>query len=185
MLNFYYYLLRFKKVINFKIISLIGYSGSGKTQFISEAIKLLKKKKKYHVAVIKNIHEHKIDKEEKDTYKYGEAGAVFSITKNISDETTIFIKKEIELCELMNWIVNSPFEIDLIFIEGFRNLDYPTILCIKSWEEFEPQFTDKVVMVSGIICSKNGNESERIKLEIPIINIQNEFEKFLEIFELD
>ena len=139
----------------------------------------------YNVTVIKNIHEHQIDKEQKDTYKYGEAGAVFSITRDISDETTIFIKKKIEIRELMNWIVNSPFVIDIIFIEGFRNLDYPTVLCIKKWEEFEPQLNDNVIMVSGLICSKNSNESKKIKPEIPIINIQKDFEKFLEIFKLD
>ena len=146
---------------------------------------MLKIKKNYTVVVIKNIHEHQIDKEGKDTFKYGEAGAVFSITKNISDETTVFIKKEIKIEELIEWLVNSPFEIDLIFIEGFRNLDYPTILCIKDWEEYEPQLTDNVLMVSGVICSKRSNKNEEIKIEIPIINIQDEFEKFLDIFNID
>ena len=146
---------------------------------------MLKKKKKYSIAVIKNIHEHKIDKEDKDTFKYGEAGAVFSITKNIGNETTIFIKREINIELLINWIVNSPFEIDLIFIEGFRDLDYPTILCIKDWEDLKPQLTENVKMVSGIICSKDTNGNKKTKQNIPIIDIQEDFEKFLEIFEFD
>jgi len=146
---------------------------------------LLKIKKNYQVAVIKNIHEHQIDKENKDTFKFGEAGAVFSITKNISEETTVFIKKEIKIEELIDWLVNSPFEIDLIFIEGFRNLDYPTILCIKNWEELESQLSQNVVLVSGLICSNDIKASKDIKKEITLLNIKDDFEKFLEIFNID
>ena len=146
---------------------------------------MLKKKKEFNIAVIKNIHEHQIDKEDKDTYKYGEAGAIFSITKNIRDETTIFIKREIKICELMNWIANSPYEIDLIFIEGFRNLEYPTILCIKEWDDLRPQLSENIKMVSGLICSKKNNEAKKINIDIPIVNIEEDFKKFLEIFEFD
>ena len=85
----------------------------------------------------------------------------------------------------MNWIANSPFELDIIFIEGFRNLDYPTILCIKDWEDLEPQLTDKVIMISGLICTKDANKSEKTKQDIPILDIQDDFDKFLEIFNID
>lgn len=48
-----------------KIISLIGFSGSGKTTFITNAIRFFKKKLNYDVAVIKYIHEHRVDKEKR------------------------------------------------------------------------------------------------------------------------
>ena len=70
---------------NIKIISVVGYSGTGKTQLILNAISLFKENLNYKVAVIKNIHEHEIDKKGKDSYKYAEEGATFSITKNIND----------------------------------------------------------------------------------------------------
>ncbi len=149
------------------------------------AIKLLKKKLNYNVAVIKNIHEHQIDKEDKDTFKYGEAGAVFSITQNINNETTIFLKKEIELEKLLNWIVNCPYKINLIFIEGFRNLKYPTILCLKEWNNLKPQLTDNIKVISGIVCSKNHKKSKTINLDIPVIDIKENFNEFIEIFNLD
>ena len=139
----------------------------------------------YNVTVIKNIHEHQIDKEQKDTYKYGEAGAVFSITKNIDNETTIFLKKEVNIDELLKWIGSGPYKIDVVLIEGFRNLNYPTILCLKNWEELESQLTTNVKAISGVICSKNFNGTKKIKLDTPIINIQEDFEKFLEIFKFD
>ena len=54
------------------IISVIGYSGSGKTHFIQKAIKRLKTEFNFEVVVIKNVHQHKIDEEGKDSYKFSE-----------------------------------------------------------------------------------------------------------------
>ncbi len=163
---------------------MIGYSGSGKTHFILNAIKLLKKNLNYEVAIVKNIHEHQIDKEDKDSFKYGEAGAQFSITKNVKNETTIFLRKEISIKELLEWITSGPYKIDLIFIEGFRNLNYPTVLCLKNFEEIKPQLTKNVRMISGLICSQNALKNKKIDKNLPIIDIQKEFEKFLKIFNI-
>ena len=163
---------------------MIGYSGSGKTHFILNAIKLLKKNLNYEVAIVKNIHEHQIDKEDKDSFKYGEAGAQFSITKNVKNETTIFLRKEISIKELLEWIRSGPYKIDLIFIEGFRNLNYPTVLCLKNFEEIKPQLTENVRMISGLICSQNALKNEKIDINLPIIDIQKEFKKFLKIFNI-
>ncbi|MFW9898815.1 MAG: molybdopterin-guanine dinucleotide biosynthesis protein B [Candidatus Thorarchaeota archaeon] len=163
---------------------MIGYSGSGKTHFILNAIKLLKKNLNYEVAIVKNIHEHQIDKEDKDSFKYGEAGAQFSITKNVKNETTIFLRKEISIKELLEWITSGPYKIDLIFIEGFRNLNYPTVLCLKNFEEIKPQLTKNVRMISGLICSQNARKNKKIDKNLPIIDIQKEFEKFLKIFNI-
>ena len=163
---------------------MIGYSGSGKTHFILNAMKLLKKNLNYEVAIVKNIHEHQIDKEDKDSFKYGEAGAQFSITKNVKNETTIFLKKEISIKELLEWIKSGPYKIDLVFIEGFRNLKYPTILCLKNFEEIKPQITENVRMISGLICSQNARKNEKIDIDLPLIDIQKEFQKFLEIFNI-
>ncbi|MFX0187266.1 MAG: molybdopterin-guanine dinucleotide biosynthesis protein B [Candidatus Hodarchaeota archaeon] len=163
---------------------MIGYSGSGKTHFILNAIKLLKKNLNYEVAIVKNIHEHQIDKEDKDSFKYGKAGAQFSITKNVKNETTIFLRKEISIKELLEWITSGPYKIDLIFIEGFRNLNYPTILCLKNFEEIKPQLTKNVRMISGLICSQNARKKEKIDINLPIIDIKKEFGRFLEIFNI-
>ncbi|MFX1394478.1 MAG: molybdopterin-guanine dinucleotide biosynthesis protein B [Promethearchaeota archaeon] len=163
---------------------MIGYSGSGKTQLILNAIELLRINLNYQTAVIKNIHEHQIDREDKDSYKYGEAGAKFSITKNVNNETTIFLKKKISIEKLQEWIANGPYKIDLIFIEGFRNLDYPTILCVKNLEEIESQLTNNVRMISGMICSNFTHKNKKINKNLLIIDIQKEFEKFLKIFNI-
>lgn len=167
----------------FRIIGLIGYSGSGKTYLIENAIKLLKKHLNFQIAVIKNIHEHHIDDESKDSFKYNKAGAKYAITKNIYNETTVFMRNEIELPQIMDWISKGPFELDLIFIEGFRNLKYPTILCVKDLDEIESQLTTHVKMISGLICKKKSNRNLD-NLNIPIVDIEKNFQKFLEIFDL-
>ncbi|TFG07086.1 MAG: hypothetical protein EU539_05875 [Promethearchaeota archaeon] len=165
-----------------KIISLIGYSGSGKTTFILNALSMLKKKLNYNIAVIKNIHEHQIDKKGKDSYLFTEHGASYAITKNILNETTIFIKKEINIERIKKWLEAGPFEVDLIITEGFRDINYPTVLCLKDFGEFESQLNDNVKMISGLVALEEKPINEEIN--IPIINIETDFDKFLKIFNL-
>ncbi len=171
-----------KKHLKLKIIGLIGQSGSGKTGFILNAIKMLRENFNFQTAVIKNIHEHQIDKQGKDSFKFIEAGANYAITRNIYNENTIFIKKQIKLLKLIDWISTGPFKIDMIFTEGFRTLEYPSILCVKELEEIESQLTPNVKMISGLICGKK--ELTDYNLNIPIINIERDFQKFLTIFNI-
>ncbi|MGQ4874388.1 MAG: molybdopterin-guanine dinucleotide biosynthesis protein B [Promethearchaeota archaeon] len=165
-----------------KIIGVLGYSGSGKTYFISNAIRLLKQKLNFKSAVIKDIHEHQIDKKGKDTYIYGEAGANYSITLNVYGETTIFIKKEIHFKELIKWLEKGPFKIDILFIEGFKSQTNPSVLCVKNFKDIKELMTENVKALSGLFFKENITEIDDIKL--PIINIIKDFEKFINIFKI-
>jgi len=164
------------------IISVIGYSGSGKTHFIQKAIKRLKTEFNFEVVVIKNVHQHKIDEVGKDSYKFSEAGAVYSIIKNKFNENAIFLKKKINIEELIRWIIKGPFKVEIIFIEGFRNLSYPTILCIKELSEIKPQLNDNVKAISGLITTSKLSQKSEIKL--PIVDAEQNFESFLKIFDI-
>ena len=165
------------------IISVIGYSGSGKTHFIQEAIRRLKSELNFEVAVIKNIHQHKIDEiEGKDSYKFTESGAVYSIIKNKFNENAIFFKKKINIEELIKWIINGPFKVEIIFTEGFRNLDFPTILCLKEINEIKNQLNENVKAISGLITTSKLSQKSEIKL--PIVDAKENFESFLKIFEI-
>ncbi|MFX0042537.1 MAG: molybdopterin-guanine dinucleotide biosynthesis protein B [Candidatus Hodarchaeota archaeon] len=165
-----------------KIISVIGYSGTGKTHFILNATKLLKKVLNKEVSVIKFIHEHQIDKEGKDSYKYSEVGVSYSVLKNIENETTIFLKKDIDIKSIIDWLSKGPYKTDFIFTEGFRELNYPTVLCITNFDEVESQLTRNVKMISGAICLTMDNQKDYLNL--PIINIEKEFKRFLKIFSI-
>lgn len=163
---------------------MIGYSGSGKTSFIVSAIKLLKKNFNYNIVVIKNVKHHPIDKEGKDSYKFNEAGASYSVIQNINNETAIFVgKKELELEVLLNWVENGPFRVDVIFTEGFRDFYNPTVLCVSGLNEVEEQLAENVKIISGIICL--GDLKKIDNLKVPIIDIQSDFLKFVKIFNLN
>ena len=164
------------------IISVLGYSGSGKTYFILNVIDLLKKEKNYHCAVIKNIHEHQIDKEGKDSFLFCKQGAEYAITKNIYNETTIFIKQELNLPALIEWVESGPFKVDVIFIEGFRNVNYPTLLCIKTISEIEPQLNKNVLALSGIFLQTNS--AMKNQMTLPVIDLKENFQDFLNVFNI-
>ncbi|MFW9902289.1 MAG: molybdopterin-guanine dinucleotide biosynthesis protein B [Candidatus Thorarchaeota archaeon] len=169
--------------MKFKIISVIGYSGSGKTNFITTAIKFLKENLNFNVAVIKNVKHHQIDEKGKDSHKFTEAGARYSVIRNDKNEIAIFLKnEEIRLEELFKWLDNGPFKIDIIITEGFRNLNQPTVLCTSDLKEIQEQLSKDVKIVSGVICSKD--ISNKKILDLPIIDIKSQFSRFLDIFEI-
>ena len=169
--------------MNFRIISVIGYSGSGKTNFITTAIKLIRNNLNYNVAVIKNVKDHPVDKKGKDSYKFTNAGASYSVIQNVNRETAIFLKnEENKLDELLSWLKNGPFKLNVVFTEGFRNLNNPTVLCLSNLNEIKEQLTKDVKMVSGVICSTDLNKNKI--LDLPIIDIERQFSKFLKIFNI-
>ena len=165
-----------------KVISVIGYSGSGKTHIIEFLIKKLKTEFDLEVSVIKYIHEHKIDEEGKDSFKFSEAGAVFSVIKNKLNQNAIYLNKKISVDDLINWLKKSPYKVDLIIIESFRDVSYPTILCVKELQEIEVQLNKNVKLISGLIAlNKISKERED---QIPIFSIQQNFERFTNIFNI-
>jgi len=83
---------------------------------------------------------------------------------------------------LIEWLTKSPYKIDLIIIEGFKGLEYPSILCVKNLNEVEAQIDKKVKVISGIIC-KNGEKKDQV-LNIPILDVEENFSEFLEIFDI-
>ena len=78
-----------------RIISFVGFSGSGKTTFIEQLIKEIKRRG-FSVAVIKHdAHRFQMDKEGKDTYRFYEAG---SDCVAISSEEKLAVIKSCESC---------------------------------------------------------------------------------------
>lgn len=165
-----------------KIISVIGYSGSGKTHLIENLIRKLKFELNLEVGVIKYIHEHHLDEEGKDSFRFSQSGAVFSIIKNRFDESAIFLKKEVILDDLILWLDDSPFKLDIIFFESFRNLPYPTILCVEDLNHIGSQLNENVKMVSGIITTSDFAQDEGLNL--PVVDVEKNFKEFCKIFGL-
>lgn len=166
-----------------KLISLIGYSGSGKTFFIEHAIKILKTQLNLNSGVIKNVHTHPVDIEGKDSYRFMTSGTEFALIKNNKKQNALFFNKNLDLDQLIEWIEKGPFEVDVIFIEGFRNLKIPSILCVQNEADIKSQISNEVKLISGLITIKKGYPKKYH--EIPAINIENDFQIFKKTFEIE
>ncbi|MHA2277823.1 MAG: molybdopterin-guanine dinucleotide biosynthesis protein B [Candidatus Kariarchaeaceae archaeon] len=166
-----------------KVIDVIGYSGSGKTYFIMNAIKSIKKQLSYNVAVIKNVKHHQIDKKGKDSFIFTESGASYSVIKNNHNDMSIFLNvSDFSMKELISWFQNGPYKLDLLLTEGFRDLNNPTVLCINNIEHIKPQLNDNIKMISGIIC--NDISDEKNLSGLPVVDIEKDFQKFRKIFNI-
>jgi molybdopterin-guanine dinucleotide biosynthesis protein MobB len=163
-----------------RIINLIGYSGSGKTYFITTATMLLKKRYNYNISVIKNVHLHPIDQEGKDSHKYIESGASASIIKNQMNQSAIFLHDGYDVAGLITILENLPLKTDILFIEGFRSLAFPSLLCVKKLEEIKQQYNEYVKAISGKLFVKD-LKSVNYDL-LPVINIERDFDLFCELF---
>lgn len=166
-----------------KLISLIGYSGSGKTFFIERAIKILKDQLNLNSGVIKNVHTHPVDVEGKDSHRFMTNGAEFALIKNNKKQNALFFNKILNLEHLVEWIEKGPFEIDILFIEGFRDLRIPSILCVKNEADIKSQISNEVKLISGLISTQKGFSKKYYN--IPTINIENDFHIFKKKFEIE
>ncbi len=111
------------------VIGFVGFSGSGKTTFLTKVIKTLRGKG-FSVAVIKHTHhQFDIDKKGKDSYRFREAGA----QQVILGSKRRFVKM-VELNEFdpepsLAMLIEQldPDTLDFILFEGFKHEPYPKI----------------------------------------------------------
>jgi molybdopterin-guanine dinucleotide biosynthesis protein B len=104
----------------FKIISITGYSNSGKTTLIKKIISRLTQEG-FKVAALKSSNsDADIDKDGKDTSIFSESGAEISVFLN-NKSTAIFVNKNTKFRDLTVFFSN----IDYVIVEG--NIEEPII----------------------------------------------------------
>ena len=97
------------------VLGFAAYSGTGKTTLIEQIIPRLKEAG-ISLAVIKHdAHGLKFDKEGKDSWRFSNAGADYSIV-NGPEQSAIFVSRPLSLEEAIGMIT----EVDLILIEGYK-----------------------------------------------------------------
>ncbi|WP_279145679.1 molybdopterin-guanine dinucleotide biosynthesis protein B [Clostridium tyrobutyricum] len=107
------------------VISIIATkSNTGKTTLIEKLIGILKDRN-YKVGVLKHgTHKFEIDRKGKDTYRFSEAGADNVIISNSSKLAMMKILPEkLDIEEILEFFN----DMDIVFIEGFRENTYPKI----------------------------------------------------------
>ncbi|WP_318505108.1 molybdopterin-guanine dinucleotide biosynthesis protein B [Bacillus sp. T3] len=118
------------------IFQLVGYSNSGKTTFMTKLVECLSLENK-KVVTLKH-HGHGGQPEviaKKDSSQHINAGALASLVEGEgrivlqSDRLAWPLSEQLELL--------SFFQPDFIFIEGYKNEDYPKVILVKNSEDCE------------------------------------------------
>lgn len=129
-----------------KILQVVGYQNSGKTtlmeQFIKQSVEFGMK-----VASIKHHgHGGKPDFEStKDSARHERAGATVTAVEGDGTLRLNVQKKEWTLEQIIS--LYDHFEIDMIFIEGYKKEHYPKIVILQMAEDYE-----LVEQLSNIVC---------------------------------
>ncbi|MCK4709944.1 MAG: molybdopterin-guanine dinucleotide biosynthesis protein B [Gammaproteobacteria bacterium] len=117
---------------NKPVLGIAAFSGTGKTQLLTQLIPALKKSG-IRTAVIKHAHHDiDIDKPGKDSYKIRAAGANTVLVA--SDKRIALMIEKNEPCpskieELLQYI--DPDSIDLVLVEGYKELDYKKLFLFR------------------------------------------------------
>ncbi|WP_238883780.1 molybdopterin-guanine dinucleotide biosynthesis protein B [Clostridium sp. YIM B02551] len=111
------------------VVSIVGYSNSGKTTLIEKIIPLLKDKG-YKIGTIKHdAHEFEIDHQGKDTWRMRRAGAD---VVTISSEIQMAMIKTVYAEENIDEIVKQLFkDVHLVITEGYKASNKPKIEIIR------------------------------------------------------
>lgn len=116
-----------------RVISFVGYSGSGKTTFIVRVIEELKKRGLTLALIKHDAHEFDLDHEGKDTYKFFHSGAdivtIFSKTKSgMMAKNDALLEECSGAAPAVKKIIKSlPKTVDIVIVEGCRESDIPKI----------------------------------------------------------
>lgn len=115
------------------IVSLAGYSGSGKTTFMVKLIAALVERG-VKVATIKHdVHGFEMDKPGKDSWRHKKAGAVASI---ISSSTKVGLVMDADHDHTPDELARLFPKVDIVLAEGYKRGAYPKL------EIFRPEATE-------------------------------------------
>ncbi len=131
------------------IVSIVGKSDSGKTTLIEKLIPELNARG-YSVGTIKHdAHSFEIDKEGKDSWRHGKAGARVVV---ISSSTKMAVMKKVDSEQSLDALGGYlDGEVDIILTEGYKRGDKEKIEVFRSAEHKELMSTveDKLVAVAS------------------------------------
>jgi molybdopterin-guanine dinucleotide biosynthesis protein B len=136
-------------------LAFVGFSGSGKTTLASQIVTQLKLKG-YRVGVLKHdAHDFQMDKEGKDTYRYGAAGADLVA---ISTASKLNILEQLQSPLPLHEILQRMAGVDLIIIEGYKQEEVPKILVARTLDQLA--LHNQLSQLLAIASSLDANHSE-------------------------
>ncbi len=111
------------------VLSVVGYSNSGKTTLVEKLIRELKKRG-YRVAVVKHHHrDFEIDRPGKDTWRHAAAGAD---TVVLAGPRKIAVIERLQAERTLDEIAARLKDVHLIITEGYKKDQHPKIEVFRS-----------------------------------------------------
>lgn len=130
-----------------KVLSVVGFTQSGKTTTIEEIIKELRKRR-YSVGSLKDIHfeDFKMDTDATNTHRHREAGAQLVTARGLY-ETDILFQEHRDIYEILRF-----YDHDYVILEGVQEGNFPKIVAASNEEDIEKKWDKKTFLVSGKIA---------------------------------
>ncbi len=156
-----------------KVISVVGFTQSGKTTTIEEIIKELKKRR-YRVGSLKDIHfeEFAIDIDGTNTDRHRKAGADLVTARGLF-ETDILFPEHLDIYKIL-----SLYDHDYVILEGVAEGNFPKIVCAKDEEGIEKKIDDRTFLISGKIADTIDSYHE-----LSAVSVLEDIEKLVDIIE--
>lgn len=160
-----------------KIITVFGYSGSGKTTTIEEIIKELTGRG-YSVGTVKDIHneEFSMDNEGTNTDRHKKAGATLVAARGLA-ETDILYQSQLPIQDIL-----KHYNQDYVILEGDSGASAPMIITGKSVQELDEKFKQSegrtVIAVSGVVSTMLQTYKK-----LPVIDGLTEIVKLVDLIE--
>jgi len=148
---------------NVPVVSLIGWSGSGKTTFLEQVVRILSEDG-VRVGIIKHHgHTTSVDVEGKDTWRYGQAGACPVVISSAAEYAIIRkVEREKTLAELAEIIAD---ESDIVLTEGFRR-QAQTIIEFRRSEYNNEQIFD-LSRLTALVCDDESSLEAARAADVP------------------
>lgn len=162
-----------------RVVAIVGSKNSGKTTVIQHLTRELRRRG-YSVGSARNLLSTDwIGSPDKETWKYGEAGAEIAAGVAVN-ETALFIKRKLSLGELISFFTG----LDYLLLEGFENEGAMVkIIAARSASEAQAFHDDLTIAISGVIADLKEEVERALTLGVPIINCRMEIEKLADIVE--
>lgn len=133
-----------------KVLSVGGFSQSGKTTTVINLTEELKKRG-YRVVTIKDIHfqNFTMETEGSDSWKHWQASEDVVFARG-QEETYQIWHKKLSLREMLEHL-----SADYVIVEGMKSFPLPHILCASSFDDLEKLLDDTTFAASGILANEH------------------------------
>jgi len=133
-------------VANHKPVNIVRFAGpsqQGKTTLIAQLLRELQNQ--YSIAVIKHSH-HPLTLPAKDSTLFSQEGAAFSLALGTNAVNLTLPPVQKTPTEWINWLFPDA---DIVFIEGWREHSFPTILVCSEKPDQEWIFPTEIIGYIG------------------------------------